>query len=143
MIVHGTDELGGDGQAGDEDPHLLLDQHRHVRAHHVGNRRQQVDRERLVGEFARAADFLAQLHGRASGRADYAEAARIGDRGGQPMHRHAAHPGEQNRVLDTEIVANGSVKHRVFPQNSPLLQQRENHLREIPVDFALTIHWRP
>jgi hypothetical protein len=54
---------------------------RHVRPHHVGNRRQQVDRERLVGEFACAADFLAQLLGRASGRADNAKAARVGDRG--------------------------------------------------------------
>ena len=106
VLVHRADELGGDGQTGDENFYFLLDQDRHVRPHHVGNRRQQVDRERLVGEFARPADFLAQLLGRASGRADNAEAARVGDRGDQPMHRHAAHPGQHDRVLDTEIVAN-------------------------------------
>src|ERR1700693_2014593 len=121
MLVHGADELGGDSQAGDEDFHLLLDQDRHVRPYQVRNRREQVNRERLVGEFARAADFLAQLRGRASGRADHPETARVGNRRDQPMHGYAAHPGQQYWILDTEIVANRSMKHRVTLQ----FQERE------------------
>ena len=60
-LVHLGDELGGDGEAGDEDADVLLEEHLHLRADAVGDRGEEVDGEGLVGEVAGLLDLLAEL----------------------------------------------------------------------------------
>ena len=112
VVVHHLDEFLRHRKSGDEHLDLFLDHHGHVRAHHVGNRREQIDGERLVGQLASLADFCAQIVGAQRRSANHAEPAGVGNCGDQLMHRDAAHPGEQNRILDSKIIANRRMQHR-------------------------------
>jgi hypothetical protein len=72
--------------------------------HLTGHRREQVDAERLAGGGAHLGHLLGQFvlaHGAGPERAD---AARLADRGDQPVVADATHPGEHHRVFDVEHV---------------------------------------
>ena len=112
VVVHHLDEFLRHRKSGDKDLDFFFDHHRHVRAHHIGNRREQIDGERLVGQLASRADFGAQILGAERRGADNAKAARVGNRGHELVHRDPAHPGEENRVLDSKIIANRRMQHR-------------------------------
>ena len=73
---------------------------------------EQIDGERLVGQLANLADFRAQFVGAQRRGAKNAEAAGVGNRGNQLVHRDPAHPGEQNRILDSKVITNRRVQHR-------------------------------
>ena len=128
VVMHHFYEFLRHRKSGDEDLDLLLDHHGHVRAHHVGDRRQQIDGERLVGQLAGLADFGAQIVGAQRRGADHAESARVGNRGDQLVHRDAAHSGEQDRIFDSKVIANRRVQHREFSTSEP-------SVRLAPEDF--------
>ena len=108
--VHFVNELRRHGEPRNEDTHALVEDHLHLRADHVGDRRQQIDGERLVREVARLFDLLAQHRGVHRRAADDAKAAGVGDGGDERGGRDAAHPREKDRVLDTEEIADGCVQ---------------------------------
>ena len=109
-LVHLGDELGGDGEPGDEDVHVLLEDDAHVGADHLRVGREEVDGERLVGEVTGLADLFSQRGRVEGGGADDAEPAGVGDGGDEPGHGDAAHTGEEDRVVDAELIAEWCVK---------------------------------
>ena len=72
---------------------------------------------------------VAQLVGTQRGGANHAESAGVGNRGHQLVHRDAAHPGEQNRILDSKVIANRRVQHR------NILHDGEPSMRLAPDDI--------
>ena len=120
VVMHHLDEFLWHRKSGDEDLDLFFDHHGHMGAHHVGNRREQIDGERLVGQLASLADFGAQIVGAQRRGADHAKSAGVGDCGDQLVHRDAAHSGEQNRVLDSKVIANRRMQHESSPVVSRL-----------------------
>ena len=109
-LVHLVDELSRDGEAGDERAHVLVEDDLHLRADHVGDRREQVDGEGLVGQIARLPDLRSQLVRAHRRGADDAEPAGVRDGGDERRRRDAAHAREEDRILDTEEVADGRVE---------------------------------
>ena len=78
--------------------------------HALGQRGEQIDAERLVGERrARAAISRLELVGRHRRRAERAEAAGFRHRGDDRVIRDPAHPGEHHRVLDAEHLGQSCV----------------------------------
>ena len=76
----------------------------------VGQRGEEVDGERLVGEVAGLLDLLTELLGAERGGAHNAEPAGVGDGGDEAGERDAAHAGEEDGILDAEAVADGGVE---------------------------------
>ena len=63
----------------------------------------------LVGELAHMDDLVFHLLGRHRGRAERADAARVGHRGDQRVVGNAAHSGEHDGVLDAEHLSESCV----------------------------------
>src|SRR6185369_11670013 len=99
-----VDDVARNAEAGDEHPRAGLDDEPHLGGHVAAGRGQQVDAERLVGEFldrAHLGDHLVGRHGR---RAEAAEATGLRHGGDQVAVGDTAHPGEHDRVFDAEHV---------------------------------------
>ena len=56
-------------------------------------------------------DLRAEIVGRERGGPHHTQATCVRHRGDERRHRHAAHAGEDDRVLDTEKIADGSAQH--------------------------------
>ena len=89
-------------EPGREHRRAPVDELLRVGEHPVGQRGEEVDAERLVGERLGGADLVDHLVGRHRRGAEAAEAARLGHRGDERVVRDAAHPGEHHGVLDAE-----------------------------------------
>jgi len=112
--LHLGDVLLRNGEAGDEDLHFLLVEHGKVGHDHLREGREKVDGKRLRRERLRLPDLVAQVVGRKRRSAHDAEATGVRHRRHERGHRHASHPGEDDRVLDTEQVADGCAQHRTL-----------------------------
>jgi hypothetical protein len=104
VVVAQLHDVAGYPQTGHEHLRALGDHQLDVGRHLLGQRGEQVDTERLVGEPLHRPDLLDHLVLAHGGGAEAAEAARLGDGGDQGVVRDAAHPGQHHRVLDLEGV---------------------------------------
>ncbi len=114
-LVHLGDELAGHGKAGHEDLDPFLEDHLHLRADHVGNRRQQIHSKRLVGQLTGFADLAPQTLRIQRRCPDHAEPTGVRHRRHQSMHGYSAHAGQQNGMFDTKLIADGGTQHRRMP----------------------------
>src|SRR4051812_45497543 len=74
-------------------------------------RQPQIDAERIVGESASVADFLACRLGRSPRQSQHPETAGIADRSGQGRARRTTHRGLHDGKLNAEESANLALHH--------------------------------
>ena len=80
-VVQHLHDVARYAEPGDEQRGAAFDDLVRVVDHALGQRREEVDAERLVGELAHATHFVVELARRHRRRAERAEPARVGDRG--------------------------------------------------------------
>ena len=105
VVVAELDHIARHAEPGDEDLCAFPDHELDVRHHLLGKRGQEVDTERLARGGLHGADLLDHLVLAHCRRAEATEPARLGNRGNEPVVRHASHAGEHHRVLDLESVS--------------------------------------
>ena len=102
-VVAALDHVAGHAEGGDEHRHALGDEQVDALEHLVGQRGEQVDPERPVGERLRGPDLLApSARGSSRQPRGSPKPAGLGHRGDEPVIGDAAHAGEHHRVLDLE-----------------------------------------
>jgi hypothetical protein len=105
------DDCSGDAQPGDEGLRATFDDRVHALRQAVRLRGQQINAERPVGQVAHPAHLLANSARADAGHAQRAEAAGIAHRSANLGIRNAPHPGQQDRMIDAQQIADGGAQH--------------------------------
>src|SRR5918995_537371 len=108
VVVAERNHVARHAEPGHEHLRAFADHELDVRHHLLGERREEVDTERLARRRLHGADLLDHLvlgHGR---RAQATKPARLRHRGDERVVRDATHAGEHHRMLDLECIGQSS-----------------------------------
>ena len=110
--MKGVDDVAGHAEAGHEDARPALDHVVDPRFDLAGQRRQQVDAERLGRELADLGHLGGELVGAHRRGTEGADAPSVADGGDEAVVGDPAHPGEHDGMLDVEQVGETGAHHR-------------------------------